>query len=257
MPERFFLYVKNLLRGDFGVSYSLAANVPISELLKKHMPISMIIGFVSIIIGSLLGMSVGFFSALAKESFGDKLCSVLTIIGISLPSYLFSIFFSYTLGFRTGTLPMLFEHSHLILSSILSVLSYALPVSAVICRFTRDEAVSVMDSDYVLFAKSQGISGMRLLTGYILRNSLMPVITIMMMLVGLLSGSMVTEQIFSISGIGALLTQAITANDYNVVPALTFVFAFIFIAVRLLLNVLYGIIDPRIRVSGKGVIGNA
>lgn len=232
--------------------------MPISELLKKHMPISMIIGFVSIIIGSLLGMSVGFFSALAKESFGDKLCSVLTIIGISLPSYLFSIFFSYTLGFRTGTLPMLFEHSHLILSSILSVLSYALPVSAVICRFTRDEAVSVMDSDYVLFAKSQGISGMRLLTGYILRNSLMPVITIMMMmLVGLLSGSIVTEQIFSIPGIGALLTQAITANDYNVVPVLTFVFAFIFIAVRLLLDVLYGIIDLRIRVSGKGVIGNA
>ena len=94
---------------------------------------------------------------------------------------------------------------------------------------------------------------MRLLTGYILRNSLMPVITvIMMLLVGLLSGSMVTEQIFSIPGIGALLTKAITANDYNVVLALTFVFSFIFIAARLLLDILYGIIDPRIRVSGKG-----
>ena len=94
---------------------------------------------------------------------------------------------------------------------------------------------------------------MRLLTGYILRNSLMPVITvIMMLLVGLLSGSMVTELIFSIPGIGALLTKAITANDYNVVLALTFVFAFFFIAARLLLDVLYGIIDPRIRVSGKG-----
>lgn len=253
LPERFFIYLKNLLKGDFGVSYSLAANVPISDLLKAHMQISMILGFVAMVIGSLLVMSVGFFSALAKDCIGDKLCSVLTIIGISLPSYLFSIFFSYTLGFRTGTLPMLFEHSHPVLSSIMPVLSYALPVAAVVCRFTRDEAVSVMDSDYVLFAKSQGISGMRLLTGYILRNSLMPVITvIMMLLVGLLSGSMVTEQIFSIPGIGALLTKAITANDYNVVLALTFVFAFIFIAARLLLDVLYGIIDPRIRVSGKG-----
>ena len=250
--ERFFIYIGNLFKGDFGVSYNLAANVPISELLRDHMPITLMLGLVSMVTGSLFGMFVGFLSAMARNSIGDKICTVLTIIGISVPSYLFSIFLSYMLGYRTGTLPMLYDFREPVLSSIMPVISYSLPVSAVVCRFTRDEAVSVIDSDYVLFARSQGIGGAKLLRSYILRNSLIPVITVeMLMLVGLLAGSMVTEQIFSIPGIGALLTNAISVNDYNVIIAMTFIFALIFIAARLLLDILYGIIDPRIRVSGK------
>ena len=250
--ERFFIYIGNLFKGDFGVSYNLAANVTISELLRDHMPITLMLGLVSMVTGSLFGMFVGFLSAMARNSIGDKICTVLTIIGISVPSYLFSIFLSYMLGYRTGTLPMLYDFREPVLSSIMPVISYSLPVSAVVCRFTRDEAVSVIDSDYVLFARSQGIGGAKLLRSYILRNSLIPVITVeMLMLVGLLAGSMVTEQIFSIPGIGALLTNAISVNDYNVIIAMTFIFALIFIAARLLLDILYGIIDPHIRVSGK------
>lgn len=137
-----------------------------------------------------------------------------------------------------------------VVSGIMPVLSLSIAVMAVIARFTRDEAVSVMKSDYVMFARSQGISNRTLLFRYVIRNSMMPVITVMtMLLVGLLTGSLVTEQIFAIPGIGFLLSSAITANDYNVVVTLGFLYAAIYVAARLILDILYGIIDPRVRLG--------
>ena len=112
----------------------------------------------------------------------------------------------------------------------------------------------MLKSDYVLFARSQGISEKDILLGYVFRNSMIPVITVMaMLLVSLLTGSLVTERIFSVPGIGSLLTNAISMNDYNVVIALSFVYALIYIIARLVLDLIYGFIDPRIRVSGNSV----
>ena len=250
--ERFLIYLKNMLKGDFGVSYNIATNVPISDLLREHMPITVYLGLASMIIGSALGMSAGFFAALNKNGIGDLLCSVLSIIGISIPSYIFAICLAYFIGFQWEMLPLLYDFRYPVLSSVMPVIAYSLPIAAVICRFTRDEATNVMKSDYVLFARSQGIDGSKLLFGYVLRNSLMPVITIItLMLVNLLTGSMVVENIFSIPGIGNMMTMAVTENDYNVIIALAFVYAVLFIIARLILDIIYGIIDPRVRIIGK------
>ncbi|MBO6107928.1 MAG: ABC transporter permease [Eubacterium sp.] len=250
--ERFFRYVANMLRGDLGVSYVMAADVPVSRLISSGMPISMIIGFCALILGSFTGMILGFFAAFRKGRAMDIICRILSVISISVPSYIFAIMLSYFLGFKWKIFPLIFTFDSPVLSSFMAVISLSIYVMGVVIRFTRDESAAVLSSDYVLFARSQGISSGVLLFRYVLRNSLMPVITVMaMLLVSLLTGSLVTESIFSIPGIGFLLSAAITANDYNVVIALSFVFAALFVGARLILDIIYGLIDPRVRVSGR------
>lgn len=247
---RFFLYLKNMLRGDFGVSYNLSINTPVLTMIKSRLPISMRIGVCSLLLGSVLGLAIGFLAAFHQGKAADIFCTIISVIGISVPSYIFAIALSYYGGFKFKRLPLLYDFRMPVVSSIMPVLSLSIAVMAVIARFTRDEAVSVMKSDYVMFARSQGISNRTLLFRYVIRNSMMPVITVMtMLLVGLLTGSLVTEQIFAIPGIGFLLSSAITANDYNVVVTLGFLYAAIYVAARLILDILYGIIDPRVRLG--------
>ena len=247
---RFFLYLKNMLRGDFGVSYNLSINTPVLTMIKSRLPISMRIGVCSLLLGSVLGLAIGFLAAFHQGKAADIFCTIISVIGISVPSYIFAIALSYYGGFKFRWLPLLYDFRIPVVSGIMPVLSLSIAVMAVIARFTRDEAVSVMKSDYVMFARSQGISNRTLLFRYVIRNSMMPVITVMtMLLVELLTGSLVTEQIFAIPGIGFLLSSAITANDYNVVVTLGFLYAAIYVVARLILDILYGIIDPRVRLG--------
>jgi oligopeptide transport system permease protein len=249
---RYVLYIKNMMKGDFGVSYNLSVNTPVLDLIRTRMPVSIRIGIAAMILGSVAGLSLGFFAAFHAGKAADVIVMILAIIGISVPSYVFSIVFSYFCGFRWKLLPLLYDFRSPVASSVMAVIALSVYVMAVIARFTRDEAATVLKSDYVLFAKSQGIMTKDLLLKYVIRNSLLGVITVMaMLLVGLLTGSLVTESIFSIPGIGFLLTNAISANDYNVVIALSFVFAAIYVVARLALDILYGILDPRIRVAGQ------
>jgi len=249
---RFFLYLRNMLKGDFGVSYNLSVNTPVLTMIKSRLPISMRIGVCAMLLGSVFGLAIGFLAAFHQGRAADIFCMIVSVIGISVPSYIFAIALSYYGGFKFKWLPLLYDFRNPVVSGIMPVLSLSVAVMAVIARFTRDEAVSVMKSDYVMFARSQGLSNMTLLFRYVIRNSMMPVITVMtMLLVGLLTGSLVTEQIFAIPGIGFLLSSAITANDYNVVITLGFLYAGIYVIARLILDILYRIIDPRVRLGGK------
>ena len=249
---RFLMYLKNILHGDFGVSYTLSVNTPVSQIIAARLPISMAIGAAAMVIGSILGLALGYFAAFHAGKAGDMICLILFVIGISVPSFIFAIVISYFFGFEWNIFPLLYDFRQPVLSSIMAVSSMSIYVMAVVGRYTRDEASAVLKSDYVQFAVSQGISQRKILRYYVIRNSMMGVITVMaMLLVGLLTGSLVTEQIFAIPGIGFLMSKAISANDYNVVIALAFVFAAIYVTARLILDVLYGLIDPRVRVGGR------
>lgn len=249
---RFFIYLRNILKGDFGISYHLSVNTPVTVMIRSRLPLSMKIGFFAMLLGSAVGLCIGFLAAFHRGKAADVISMIITIIGISVPSYIFAIALSYFVGFKWRWLPLLYDFRLPARSIVMPVLALSVFVMAVVARFTRDEAIAVLQSDYVLFAKCQGTSKATLLFRYVIRNSLMPVITVMaLLLVGLLTGSLVTEQIFSIPGIGFLLSSAITSNDYNVVIALSFIYAAIFVTVRLLLDILYGIVDPRVRVSGN------
>ena len=249
---QFFRYVGNMFRGDLGVSYSLSPNTPITELLINRFPITMKIGFFSMIFGTLAGLLLGFLTAFFRNRILGFFYHVLTLLGIAVPSYLFAMCFSYFLGYKSSVFPLLYDFRSPVSSSVMPVLAMSLGVMAVVARFAKAEASDVMKSDYVMLARCQGLSNRTIIMKYILKNSLMPVITVMAgLLVGLLTGSLVIEQMFSIPGVGGLLTNAISANDYSVVIALSFVYSALYIVVMLILDILYCIIDPRVRLGGK------
>ena len=173
------------------------------------------------------------------------------MLGVAVPSYLFAMYLSWTLGYKAKVLPMLYDFRSPAISSVMPVAALSFVVMAVIARFTKAEAEEVKNSDYVMLARCSGLNNRTIILQYILRNSLIPVITVMgSLLVGLLTGSLVIEKMFSIPGVGSLLTNAISSNDYSVVISLSFVYSALYIIVMLILDIIYCVVDPRIRLTG-------
>lgn len=250
---QFFRYVRNMLKGDFGVSYNISKNTPISQLIQSRLPISIRIGGFAVGLGALVGLVLGIIAALKKDTIWDSLATVISVIGVSVPSYVFALALSYTFGFKLGWFPMLFSQKDIMGSSVLPSVSLSMFTMASIARFTRSEMIEVLGSDYMLLAESKGISGFSLVFKHTLRNALIPIITVLApLIVDLMTGSLVVEKIFAIPGVGSLLVNAIQSNDYNVVIALAFIYSAMYIGIMLVVDILYGIIDPRIRLAKKG-----
>ena len=253
---QFGRYVFNMLRGDFGVSYNISRNTPISQLIQSRLPISIGIGFSAVAIGAIVGLLLGLIAALNKDTIFDTAATVISVIGVSVPSYVFALALSYQFGFNLRLFPMLFSKDQIIGSSVLPSIALSMFTMASIARFTRSEMLEVLDSDYMLLAESKGISGWSLLFTHALRNALIPIVTVLApLVVDLMTGSLVVEKIFAIPGVGSLLVNAIQSNDYNVVISLSFIYSALYILIMLVVDILYGIIDPRIRLvkeRGKG-----
>ncbi len=250
---QFFRYVGNMLRGDMGVSYNISKNTPISQLIQTRLPISIGIGGLAVTIGAVVGLLLGLLAALKHDTVWDSLATVLSVIGVSVPSYVFALALSYTFGFRLSWFPMLFSAKDIFGSSVLPSISLSMFTMASIARFTRSEMLEVMGSEYMLLAESKGLSGPTLIIRHALRNALIPIITVLApLIVDLMTGSLVVEKIFAIPGVGSLLVSAIQSNDYNVVIALSFIYSALYIVIMLVVDILYGIIDPRIRLAKNG-----
>lgn len=247
---RFFNYVKNMLTGDFGVSYTISKNTPISTLLQTRLPISIRIGGQAVLLGTVVGLVLGIIAALKHNTIWDTLTTIISVLGVSLPSYVFALALSYSLGFKLTLFPLLYSADTPFKSSVLPTIALCMFTIATIARFTRTEMVDVLGSDYILLAESKGISGIQLIVKHQLRNALIPIITVLApLIVGLMTGSLVIEKIFSIPGIGSLLVTAIQSNDYNVIVAIAFIYSAMYIGIMLVVDILYGIIDPRIRLA--------
>lgn len=250
---QFLTYVKNMLTGDFGVSYNISKNTPISELIATRLPISMEIGFFAVFLGAIVGLILGVIAAIWHNTIIDNICTIISVIGVSVPSYVFALFLSYQFGFKLKIFPMLFDAKMIMKSSVLPSIALSMFTMASIARFTRSEMIEVLDSDYMLLAESKGLSGRALVFRHALRNACIPIITVLApLIVDLMTGSLVVEKIFAIPGIGSLLVNAIQSNDYNVVISLSFIYSAMYIFIMLFVDILYGIIDPRIRLSKEG-----
>ena len=247
---RFFKYLGNMIRGDFGVSYTINKNKAISEMIAGPLKLSIRVGLQAMIIGSLIGLLLGILAALHHNSWIDTLLSVMAIVGVSVPSYVFALLLAFFVGFKLNLAPILYNASNQARSLILPTIALSMFPIANISRFTRSEMIDVLNSEYVLLVKAKGIKERGLVLRHALRNTLIPIVTIMgPLLVNLLTGSMVVEKVFAIPGIGLMMTQAIQNNDYNVVIAIAFVYSALYITMMLIEDILYGIIDPRIRVA--------
>ena len=250
---RFVDYVVMMLRGDLGVSYSIQKNMPISQMLDARLWVSIRLGLQAIIVGVPVGIVLGIVSALKKNTWIDTLTSVFAVLGVSIPNFLFAMLFILLFSKTLNWLPSIFMLQKPFVSSIMPTIALSLFSIAQIARFTRSEMVDVLGSEYMLLAQSKGLSRPILIFRHALRNTLIPVITVMApLIVGVMTGSLVIEKMFSIPGIGQLLTMGIQANDYNVVMACAFIYSLLYVVVMFAVDLLYGVIDPRSRLVKGG-----
>ncbi|MBQ5755634.1 MAG: ABC transporter permease [Erysipelotrichaceae bacterium] len=247
---RFFIYLNNMLTGDLGVSYDINNNFAISDMIKGRLGISLTVGAMAMVFGTILELILGILAALNHNTWIDNLCSVLSVIGVSVPSYVCALLLCYFIAYKLKLMPILYNQQMPIKSLILPALALSVSPTANIARFTRSEMIDVLNSDYIQLVESKGVKNWKIIIKHALRNTLIPIITVMgPLLVNLLTGSSVIERIFGIPGIGLLMISGIQQNDYNVTIACSFIYSLMYIVTMLIVDILYGIVDPRIRVA--------
>ena len=248
LPVQYALYMTGLARGDLGDSY-LYGGRSVSSIILERLPVSIFLGTQAIIIGLVVGLFLGIVSALKQNSIWDSGAAFLAVLGVSVPDFVLAPLAQYWLGLKLGIFPIAFFESwwHSVLPSL--VLSTV--VAAVIATFTRTEMLEVLGQDYVTLAKAKGLSRLAVVLKHVLRNSMIPLITIMLPLTAaLVTGVLIVETVFSIPGLGEQFVRSIFEKDFPVIMGTTIVFSVFFVASYLLQDILYGIIDPRIRVGG-------
>ncbi len=251
--EQFFTYVAGMLHGDLGISYNINQNMPIADMVGSRLGITLALGLQAGVLGTFVGLVLGVIAGLKRRTVWDSLTTVVAVLGVSLPSFVFALFLSYFLGYKLQLFPLLYSQNMPVSSTVMPTIALSMFTIASVARYTRSEMVNVMASDYMMLAQSKGLPKAKLVARHALRNTLVSVITVLVpLLVNLMTGSLVIEKIFSIPGLGSLYIQAIQSNDYNVVLAISFIYSVIFIVAMLLVDLLYGVIDPRIRVAAKG-----
>jgi len=240
-------YLINALHGDFGISFQFK-NQAVSSLLGGRIGPSIQLGVQAILVGTIFGIILGAISAMRQNSWIDTLCTLVAILGRSIPNFVFAVLLQYVFAIKLQVLPIAKWESFTY--TILPTIALAMSPLADSARFIRTEMVEVLHSDYVELAKSKGLSRWEITFKHGLRNSLIPLLTLLGPLaVGLMTGSLVVENIFAIPGIGEQFVKSIMTNDYPTIMAVTMLYSAMLVFVIFVVDILYGLVDPRIRVS--------
>jgi oligopeptide transport system permease protein len=241
-------YMVNVAQGDLGNSYYFEGR-SVSELILQRLPVSAFIGVQAVIFGFVVGMVLGIVAALWHNTLWDTLAVVVAILGVSVPTFVLGPILQYWLGLKLGWFPIAFFESWIY--SVLPSLALSVFVVSTVARFIRTEMLEVVGQDYITLAKAKGLSGLAVIIKHVLRNAMIPLVTVMAPLtIYIITGSLVIEQIFVVPGIGEQFVQSVLVNDYSMILGTTIFFSVLFIFALLIQDIMYGIIDPRIRVSG-------
>ena len=250
VPVQYANYMMNLLKGDLGVSFQFN-NMAVTDIIGELIPASAQLGFQALIIGSIVGIILGVVSALYQNTWIDYSATFLAVLGKSIPSFVFAALLQYYLAVKAGLFPVMFWRGWEY--TILPTIALSIFPLAITARFMRTEMIEVLGSDYITLARAKGASSFEVSFKHALRNALIPVITVLgPMAVSLMTGSLVVEKIFSVPGIGEQFVKSINVNDYPLIMGTTLLFAAAFVVIILVVDILYGVIDPRIRVNGGG-----
>lgn len=242
-------YMLNVVQGDLGNSFYFEGR-PVAQMILERLPVSAFLGVQAVVFGMIVGLVLGIVSALRHNSLWDSLAVLIAVLGVSVPSFVLGPLLQNLLAVRFEIFPVAFFESWL--HSVLPSLALSVFVVSTVARFVRSEMLEVLGQDYVTLAKSKGLSGLAVIVRHVLRNAMIPLVTVLAPLtVYLITGSLVIERIFSIPGIGEQFVAAIQVNDYSMILGTTIFLSVLFIVALLVQDILYGIIDPRIRVSGK------
>ncbi|MBM7653691.1 oligopeptide ABC transporter permease [Neobacillus cucumis] len=248
VPVQYVHYLANMLKGDLGVSFQFN-NTPVTELIGKRVGPSAILGAQAMIVGAVLGIILGVLAALRQNTWVDYVATFIAVIGKSIPSFVFAGLLQFYVAVKLGWFPVMFWNGPSY--TVLPTIALAMFPISIAARFMRTEMVEVLASDYITLAKAKGASYWQISIKHALRNALIPVVTVMGPLaVSLMTGSLVIENIFGIPGIGDQFVKSIMTNDYPVIMGTSILFAALFVFIILVVDILYGIIDPRIRISG-------
>jgi dipeptide transport system permease protein len=269
---QYWEFLSRAVRGDFG--RSLKFNEPVMKLVWERLPATLELAFSSLFVAILIAVPLGVYSAIRHNSLLDHAGMSVALVGVSLPNFWLGIMLIYFLGGQLNLLPVagrieygvevrsitrLYLVDSLITGNFIafwSALKHLLmpavtlgsALAAIVTRISRSSVLEVMRQDYVITARAKGLSETAVIWRHILRNALITIVTILGLQLGaLLSGSVVTETVFSYPGIGDLLIQSISARDYKLTQVLILMFAVTYFVVNLLIDLLYSVIDPRIR----------
>lgn len=246
--ERYFMYMKNLITtGDFGESI-IYTGKSANDIIRDNTLISAKIGLLAILFQVTIGVLLGLVAALNRGKPIDHAIRIMVVLAICVPSFVFAALLQYFLAFKWKLVPVFGwgELKHY----ILPVAAYAIGGIASYCKYTRNSTLSVISEDYIITAKAKGCTKKRVVRKHILRNSMIPIVTMIGPAVaGIFAGSFIIEKMFAIPGLGSYYVKAVSDNDYTMVIGLTIFFAMLYVAALIIVDILYGIVDPRIRVT--------
>ncbi len=254
VTERYVVYLKNLLHGNFGESMK-TPGLTANAIIKDKFPASARLGLQAIVFGLVIGLGLGTIAAFKRNTWVDYTVIFIAIAGISIPSFVLAALLQKVLG--GSVLPIIGWPSTNVWTSgfeytILPTLAASFGSIATYSRFMRTSVLEVLSNDYILTAKAKGLSGRAIILKHVLRNSLIPIITIFApQMAGIVTGSFVIERIFCIPGLGMYYVESINGRDFPMIMATTIFFSFFFIVSIVLMDILYGIVDPRVRISGE------
>ncbi|MDM0039443.1 glutathione ABC transporter permease GsiC [Variovorax sp. J22G21] len=244
LPQQFLSFFGNMLQGDFG--HSLRSRRPVStEIAERFMP-TLLLTLTSMAWAVLFGMAIGITSAVYRNQWPDRIGMTLAVSGISFPAFALGMLLMQVFSVQLGWLPTVGADSwrHYVLPSI----TLGAAVAAVMARFTRASFIEVIQEDFVRTARAKGVPEKLVVLKHCLRNALIPVVTMMGLQFGfLLGGSIVVEAVFNWPGLGRLLVDAVDMRDYPIIQTLVLLFSLEFILINLVVDVLYGFINPTIR----------
>jgi oligopeptide transport system permease protein len=241
-------YMLNVVQGDLGNSFYFEGR-PVTQMLLEAAPVSAFVGIQAVIFGLVVGLVLGIVAALWHNSFWDTVAVVVAVLGVSVPSFVLGPILQYWLGVQLQLFPIAFFESWW--HSVLPSLAISVFVISTVARFIRSEMLEVLGQDYITMARAKGLSRLAVIIRHVLRNSLIPLITVLAPLtVYLVTGTLVIEVIFSVPGIGEQFVSSVRVNDYSMILGTTIFFSVLFIIALLIQDILYGVIDPRIRVAG-------
>lgn len=253
---RYFKWAWAFIRGDMG--YSFASRSPVLEIILQRLPTTLWIVGLAYLLGVLVALPLGIFSALKRYSWLDKFVTTFALLGFSLPTFFTGLLFIIIFGVQLNWFPFIYNSTlqitnwetfvEQIKQSIMPVCVLVLYQSAVLMRFVRSSVLEELVQEYVRTAYAKGLSSFAVLKKHILRNAMIPVVTLVALDVpAIFTGALVTEQVFRVPGIGALLVDSIKSSDTPVVMAITFIYAILIVVFNVVADLTYGFLDPRVR----------
>ena len=254
---QYALFLKELVtEWNWGVSLKLSTNVPVWEMIVDKIPVTLYINVFSLMISLPIGIAMGILAAVKKNTIVDYVISFAVVLGISVPSFVFATLLQYFIGFKLGLFPIIYDTQAVGLAKLYSlflpITALALSPIARVTRYLRAELAETLNSDFMLLARTKGLTSFQSTVRHGIRNSLLPLMnTIINMITHIMGGSLVIETIFAIPGMGGIMVRSINAPDYPVTLAALMFFSVINLVSAFIVDMSYGIVDPRIRMGGK------